>query len=148
MSKKHIVFTFLLLAFGFGYSQTSQAQCKGFTKKHCLSELEGYTGNGQYNGAVMFEGESATLVQTFYSRKDYRLYVCAHDAISDSLYFEVTDYKKNVLFSSRKKDADFFDFSVSTTQQLYIRIVVPDMGTANELKKNGCVSILVGFKEN
>ena len=50
---------FILLA---GISESASAQCKNFTKKKCLSELSEYTGNGQYNGAVMFEGEEATLV--------------------------------------------------------------------------------------
>lgn len=139
----------LLLAFLASFSSVNaEAQCKSFTKKHCLSELAGYASNGQYNGAVMFEGEAASLVQTFYSGKDYRLFVCSHDAISDSLFFEVRDYKKNLLFSSKGEEAPMFDFSVESTQQLYLTIIVPDMGTANELKKNGCVSILVGFKEN
>jgi len=96
----------------------------------------------------MFEGEAASLVQTFYSGKDYRLYICSHDAISDSLFYEVRDYKKNLLFSSKDEGTTMFDFSVESTQQLYLTIIVPDMDTANELKKNGCVSILIGFKEN
>lgn len=137
-----------VLTLGLTLPQSSLGQCKSFTKKNCLSELDGYTGNGQYNGAVMFEGEAASLVQPFYSGKDYRLFVCSHDAISDSLFYEVRDYKKQLLFSSKDAGTPKFDFSVESTQQLYITIIVPDMGTANELKKNGCVSILVGFKDN
>lgn len=137
----------LILAFVLA-SSVAEAQCKSFTKKQCLEAMEGYTGNGQFNGAVMFEGETAALVQTFYSGKDYRLFVCAHDAIADSLYFEVTDHKKQLIFSSKGKHSQVFDFKVASTQQLYIRIVVPTMGNFNELKKNGCVSILVGFKDN
>jgi hypothetical protein len=124
------------------------AQCKSFTKRKCLGELGNYTGNGQYNGAVMFEGEEAKMVQTFYSGKDYRLFVCAHPAIADSLYFEVSDYSKNMIYSSKESGDAFFDFSLESTRQLNVRVVVPDMGTSNELKKNGCVSILVGFKDN
>lgn len=124
-----------------------QSQCKSFTKKSCLSELADYTNNGLYNGAVMFEGEEAQLVQTFYSGKDYRVFTCAHPAIADGLIFEVTDYQKNMIFSSEKAGSNFFDFRVESTQQLNITIKLPKQGTANELKKNGCVSILVGFKD-
>lgn len=138
----------IIIAFASLLPLTSQAQCKSFTKKNCMAQLDGYTGNGQYNGAVLFEGEEATLVQTFYSGKDYRLYVCSHATIKDSIYFEVSDYRKNTLFSSQDKEESYFDFSVESTQQLNIRVVVPEMGTNNELKKNGCVSILVGFKAN
>ncbi|MEX2596173.1 MAG: hypothetical protein WEC59_04520 [Salibacteraceae bacterium] len=135
--------TFSAMLFSY---QHAQAQCKAFTKKKCLDVLEGYTGNGQYNGAVMFEGEEATLSQTFYSGKEYRLFVCAYPSIKDSIYFEVTDYRKELLYSSKGKDEQIFDFSVESTQQLYVRMIVPKMGTSNELKKNGCVSVLVGFK--
>ncbi len=146
--RRIILFAAALIIMLAGVSETASAQCKNFTKKQCLTELSGYTGNGQYNGAVMFEGEEATLVQTFYSGKEYRLFVCAHPAISDSLFFEVRDYRKAMIFSSRAKSTKSFDFSVESTQQLFIRVAVPEMGTANELKKNGCVSILVGFKDN
>jgi len=139
--------TLLLIVTTLGFSNQADAQCKSFTKRMCLSELEGYTNNGQYNGAVLFEGEAASLVQTFYSGKDYRLYVCAHEAISDSLYYEVRDYKKTLIHTSKGAESNIFDFSVESTQQLYLTIKVPDMGTGNELKKNGCVSVLVGFKE-
>lgn len=136
-----------VLAFAFAAPQLASAQCKSFTKKNCREPLEDYTGNGQYNGATMFEGEEATLSQTFYSGQEYRLFVCSHESISDSLYFEVMDYRKNVLYSSRGKEEKIFDFSLESTQQLKIRVVVPDLGTANNLKKNGCVSIMVGFKK-
>lgn len=139
------VFSLLLVLIS---CQESNAQCKNFTKRKCLSELDQYTGNGQYNGAVMFEGEEATMVQTFYSGKDYRLFVCAHPVIADSLYFEVSDYSKNLIYTSADSRDPSFDFSVESTRQLNIRVILPDMGTSNELKKNGCVSILVGFKDN
>jgi len=146
--RRTIQLTLALIIMLAGISESATAQCKNFTKKQCLSELSDYTGNGQYNGAVMFEGEEASLVQTFYSGKDYRLFVCAHPAIADSLFFEVRDYRKQLIFSSKEKGSNSFDFSVEFTQQLFIKVAVPEMGTANELKKNGCVSILVGFKDN
>ena len=140
----------LIIGFAAGlmFSATqTDAQCRHFTKKHCLDELSDYTGNGQYNGAVMFEGEEATMVQTFYSGQEYRIHVCSHASISDSIFFEVLDYRKKLMYSSKESGSDNFDFSVESTQQLRIRVVVPELGTANTLKKNGCVSILVGFKK-
>jgi hypothetical protein len=142
---KKLILPILLLALA--VPQFASAQCKSFTKKNCREPLEDYTGNGQYNGAVMFEGEEATLSQTFYSGQDYRLFVCSQPSISDSLYFEVMDYRKNVLYSSRNSGEKVFDFTLESTQQLKMRVVVPSLGTANNLKKNGCVSIMVGFKK-
>jgi hypothetical protein len=57
------------------------------------------------------------------------------------------DYRKNVLYSSRNSGEKVFDFTLESTQQLKMRVVVPSLGTANNLKKNGCVSIMVGFKK-
>lgn len=121
-------------------------QCKSFTKRRCMGELGDYNNNGQYNGAVMFEGEEATLRQTFYSNQNYRLTVCSQESISDKLYFEVLDFRNDLIYSSQGKDSQLFDFNVESTQQLKIRIVVPDAELPTNIKKNGCVSILVGFK--
>ena len=96
----------------------------------------------------MFEGEEATLSQTFYSGQDYRLFVCSQPSISDSLYFEVMDYRKNVLYSSRNSGEKVFDFTLESTQQLKMRVVVPSLGDRKSTRlKNGWVSIMVGFKK-
>lgn len=143
---KKLILPILLLALA--APQFASAQCKSFTKKNCREPLAEFTSNGQYNGAVMFEGEEAKLSQTFYSGQEYRLFVCAHEAINDSLYFEVMDYRKNVLYSSRGSGEKTFDFTLESTQQLKVKVVIPELGTANDLKKNGCVSIMVGFKKD
>lgn len=123
------------------------SQCKSFTKRKCLKDLGEYNSNGQYNGAVMFQGEEATLMQAFYSGQKYKLMVCSQPSISDDLYFEVLDYRKNLLYSSEGKGSNEFEFDVESTQQLRIRIVVPDDGSGSQIKKNGCVSVIVGFRE-
>lgn len=131
-----------------GANTIGQAQCKNFTKKKCMSSLETYSSNGQYNGAVMFEGEEASLMQTFYSGQEYRLFICAHPSIAEGMFFEVSDYRNNKIYSSEGKKDLIFDFNVESTQQLKIRIVVPSNGASGaDIKKNGCVSVLVGFKE-
>lgn len=128
------------------FSDLGQAQCKHFTKKKCMPELGDYNSNGQYNGAVLFEGEEAAMVQPFYSNQDYRILVCSQPIISDKLFFEVLDYRGELLYSSEGTGKNYFDFNVESTQQLKIRIVVPESESMSNLKKNGCVSILVGFK--
>jgi hypothetical protein len=129
-------------------STEANAQCKGFTKRNCAGELKNYNDNGQYNGAVMFEGEEATLMQTFYSNQEYRLFVCTQESIEEGMYFEVKDYRNNLIYSSQGKNSKVFDFNVESTQQLKVEVIVPGKGAgATQIKKNGCVSILVGFKE-
>lgn len=140
----------LLMIFSFIVSDQIEVigQCKIFTKKRCFELLEGYTNNGQYNSTEMFEGEEATLIQTFYSKQDYRLAVCSQSVINEDLYFEVLDYHDNVLYSTQDKEEDVWDFNVESTQQLKIHVVVPDDRSQSEYKQNGCVSILVGFRND
>jgi hypothetical protein len=131
-----------------GSNSEVNAQCKNFTKKKCMGSLDSYNSNGQYNGAVMFDGEEASLMQTFYSGQEYRLFICAHPSIAEGIFFEVSDYRNNKIYSSEGKNETMFDFNVESTQQLKIRIVVPSSGASGaDIKKNGCVSVLVGFKE-
>lgn len=136
----------LIAALVLGNIIYGHAQCKIFTKKRCLELIAGYTSNGQYNGAILFEGDEATMIQTFYSRQDYRLAVCAQSVLSDGVYFEVQDFKDNVLYSSEGRESNTWDFNLESTQQLKVHVVVPNLGTSNSLKQNGCVSILVGFR--
>ena len=145
MIKKLGIFS-LILAGLFVFNYEGQAQCKTFTKKKCIGELSDYNSNGPYNGAVMFEGEEATLMQTFYSGQKYRLFICGQPSI-EGLFFEVKYYRNAVLYTSEGTGSNMFDFDVESTQQLKIRIVVPDGGSGSQIKKNGCVSVLVGFKE-
>ena len=127
---------------------SAEAQCKMFTQKKCFGTLQTYTNNGSYNGAVMFEGEEATLTQTFYEGQDYRLVLCTQEVISEAAYFEISDYANNMIYSSKDAGTNVFDFSVESTQSLKMRIVVPNIGKDKNLKQNGCVSVVVGFKSS
>jgi hypothetical protein len=127
---------------------SANAQCKMFNQKKCFSTLQTYTNNGSYNGAVMFEGEEATLTQTFYEGQDYRLVLCSQEVIASVAYFEIRDYANNVIYTSKDANSNVFDFSVESTQSLKMRIAVPNIGTDPNLKQNGCVSVIVGFKSS
>ena len=95
-----------------GSNSEVKAQCKNFTKKKCMGSLDSYNRNGQYNGAVMFDGEEASLMQTFYSGQEYRLFICAHPSIAEGIFFEVSDYRNNKIYSSEGKNETMFDFNV------------------------------------
>lgn len=140
---KHAIFALVLAV----ASLQTTAQCKAFTKKNCADELAPFASNGLYNGAILFEGEEASLVQTFYSNQTYRLLVCVQEIIAQGFYFEVLDYKNQLLYTSQGKNSNAWEFNVQSTQQLKIRAVVPDNNKGSDLKKNGCVSILIGFKQ-
>ena len=133
----------LLLCLALG--SVAHAQCRTYTKNTCIPPLEPYISNGQFNGATMFEGESAALMQTFYSGQEYRLLVCTHSSL-EGAWFEVRDSGKKLLYSSKETGHGYWDFNVASTQQLQIEVFVPSLGSRPELKKSGCVSIMVGFK--
>lgn len=139
---KHTII--LLLAFGL-IATTADAQCRSFTKKNCLTELDGYIQNDNYNSAILIPGDEAELMLTFLAGQDYRLVVCSHPVLGEVNY-EITDSRGKNLFDSRKSEPDvnYVDFKVQTTQQLQIQVHVPESKTA--ILHEGCVTVLVGSK--
>ncbi len=127
----------------------SNAQCRSFTKKRCLPQLEGYIQNDNFNSAVLIPGDEAELLLTFYAGKEYRLLVCGHPVLGD-LQFEVLDTDEQLIYSNNGKEGEAqssFDFKVASTQQLIVRIRVPDTDSPSTLLHEGCVSVMVGSKE-
>lgn len=139
---KHTII--LLLALGL-IATTADAQCRSFTKKNCLTELDGYIQNDNYNSAILIPGDEAELMLTFLAGQDYRLVVCSHPVLGEVNY-EITDSRGKNLFDSRKNEPDvnYVDFKVQSTQQLQIQVHVPESKTA--ILHEGCVTVLVGSK--
>ncbi len=123
------------------------AQCKGFVKKQ-IPKLTPFIHNGQINSSVLLSGDHAELTLTFYSGQTYRIMVGAQETLGD-VWFVMKDANKNQVFSSKDqgKKVDFWDFTVESTQQLTIEVMVPDSDAPSGLVPSGCVSILVGFKQ-
>lgn len=133
----------LILAFGL-FATAADAQCRSFTKKNCLSSLDGYIQNDNYNSAILIPGDEAQLMLTFLAGQDYRLVICSHPVLGDVDY-EINDSRGKRLFDSSKNDgSDYVDFKVETTQQLEIHVQVPE--TKSAILHEGCVTVLVGSK--
>lgn len=125
----------------------SQAQCRKFTKNTCVPKLDPFIFNGQVNSALLNEGDIAELMLTFYADQEYRVLICAEDQLGD-VGFRLKDTNDKVLFDNRNhKMAEYWDFTSNTTQQIIVEMEVPESATMDEKLKNGCVAILVGFKE-
>ncbi len=123
----------------------SQAQCRAFTKNRVLPNLSGYIQNENYNAALFMEGDESEVLMTFYGGKNYRLVVMGHPVLPD-VEFEILDTNDELLYSN--KDAavkNLFDFRMANTQQLKVRVKVPDSG--GTLVHQGCVTIVAGHKE-
>ena len=122
------------------------AQCKGFVKKQ-IPKLAPFIHNGQVNSSVLLSGDQAELTLTFYSGQTYRILVSNQEVLGD-VYFIMKDADKKELFNSKTAGkSDFWDFSVESTQQMTVQVVVPNTDTPSGLVPSGCVSILVGFKQ-
>ncbi|MDA3865573.1 MAG: hypothetical protein PF489_02360 [Salinivirgaceae bacterium] len=145
---KHI-FTILITALiSLSAIGNAQAQCRKYTKNTCIPQLEPYIFNGQINSALLNEGDIAELVLTFYADQEYRVMICSEDQLGD-IGFKLKDTKDKTLFDNREHNlAKSWDFESNTTQQIIVEIEVPEMENTQEKLANGCVSILVGFKES
>jgi len=128
--------------------QLGYSQCKNFAKKVCKSELAPYLHDGNYNAAILTEGEDAELFKTFYAGQEYRVAVCASSSLP-KVEFTIMDTQRKVLYSSKNNNYSlFYDFKEETTQMLIISVKVNTKSgnaPADELV-SGCVAIMFGLK--
>lgn len=144
---KKVLYSLLFIGLMAGAPLESNAQCKSFTKKTCLPNLSPYVYNGQLNSAVLAEGDVAELLLTFYGGQDYRINICSHETLG-KMQFQVYDTEKNLLFDNTENEfVNLWDFKSNSTQQLIVRVTVPEEKNRSGMVQSGCVSILVGFKE-
>jgi len=147
--RKITLIAFITIGF-FGLSNNSSAQCKSYTKKHCLPSLSPYIHNGQLTSAVLNPGDLADIEMTFNAGKEYRLLVCNQEQIGN-VQFKVLDQSRKVIYESNTEETNsFWDFKVENTQQLIVQLVIPKIEKSNQrnnLVPNGCVALLVGFKK-
>ncbi len=146
--KRIFLFLSVIALFSIAPVNSAHAQCKSFTKKHCLSQLSPFVYNGQLNSAVLTQGDVADLMLTFYPDQDYRVFVCYDDAFGN-VEFRLYDSNKNLIYTNKDNDyLPYWDFSSSETMQLILRVIIPEKAQDQIAVKSGCVSILVGFKED
>lgn len=126
------------------------AQCKRYTKKYCLPSLSPYMHNGQLTSAILNPGDSADIELTVNAGKEYRVLVCSQEQIGN-VQFKILDNTRKVLYKSDEEDQNpFWDFKVTHTQKFIVQLTVPKMEKdiqKTNLVPNGCVALLVGFKE-
>ena len=146
---KLAIITGVILA-SFVLTIDANAQCKRYTKKYCLPALSPYLHNGQLTSAILNPGDSADVAMTFNAGKEYRILVCNQEQIG-KVQFKILDKSRIILYKSDPNDENaYWDFKVTNTQQLIIQLTVPAMDKnvqKLDLVPNGCVSLLVGFKE-
>ncbi len=147
MKRFYLATTFVALALAL-LSFNANAQCKTFAKNVCKPILTPYLHDGNYNAAILTEGEEAELYKTFYSGQVYRITICGSEALPQ-IQFRVIDSKNNVIYDNKSQNyATSYDFKTDASQQLKIHIKVPASGKSQEEINSGCVAIMFGFKDD
>lgn len=147
--KKNIILVFLI---SIGVSLTpgfSWAQCKGMAKK-CVPGLSPYIYTGQLNSTNLFAGESAELVMAFTGGQQYRIMACGQEGLGQ-LRIVIFNSKKQVVFNNKDYNfMQYWDLKVEATDDYTVQVTVPQPKnqTPGELAPNGCVAVLVGFKND
>jgi hypothetical protein len=127
---------------------TGQSQCKHFAKQVCKKELTPYIHDGNYNAAILTEGESAEMYKTFYAGQNYRIFICG-SSVLPNIQFQILDVNRNVLFdNSNHEFIEKWDFIPESSQQLIISLKVGSNEGESEEPVSGCVAIMIGIKEN
>jgi hypothetical protein len=125
----------------------SYGQCKGFTKKHCLPELTPYLSNGQMIAAQLTPGETANVEINFNKNLSYRVIVCA-DSYLEGLNYTLNDASgKNYHTDTLDGETSIINLQVKQSGPLMLNMVIPDKKNATGIIRNGCVSVLIGFKD-
>lgn len=146
---KKILPVFIIAILVSSLSFSASAQCKGFAKKVCKLSLVPYIHDGNYDAAILTEGEEAELYKTCYAGQQYRIVVCGSESVPQ-VEFKVIDANRNVLFDNTKhKMVPSWDFKLEASQQLKIVVKVPVSAKkkADSEIISGCVAIMFGFKE-
>jgi hypothetical protein len=128
-------------------SYSANAQCKTFAKQVCKAELTPFSHDGNYNAAVMIEGEEAEMLKTFYSGTEYRIAICGSEPLQNVEFLIYDDNNRLVYDNKDHNYAKSWDFKLKSTQQLRIVVKVPGNNTKAQEARQGCVSIMFGFRD-
>lgn len=137
-------------------SYSISAQCRGFAKENCKSQLENYIPTGETANAELSPGDRYQFISTFYKGQSYRVVTCADETLGN-IQFTIRNAKRQLYYDNHGDENRVFDFRVAATQQLIVSIVIPESKeekteAKEESKKNkesiveGCVSAMIGFR--
>ena len=139
---RHLFLVTLLFVF----SAFASAQCINFAKNVGKEQLGDYIHDGNYNGAVLEEGEKAELYKTFFSGESYRVAISKVKQLPD-IHFRILDKAGNVLFDNVDYDYRLvWDFKVESTQMLIVELTVLDREGEYDDILSGCVAVMFGLE--
>jgi hypothetical protein len=122
------------------------AQCLSFARQVAKPKLAPYTHDGNFNAAIMEEGESATINKTFFSGQEYRLVLATVDALPKNIRIRVVNQQRQIIFDNADHNYVYvWDFIAESTESLIINVKIPEDETSDKII-GGCIAIMFGFK--
>lgn len=130
------------------FSGSAYAQCKTFVKKDCIPDLDPFVHNGQVNTTTLMAGEKAEVQLVFFQGLEYRIMICSQEVLG-SVNFRLLDSQRKEVFNSKNhNEAKTWDFKAGTTQNFIIEVETSESSTSHGMVEHGCVSVLIGSREN
>ncbi len=145
--KKSVLITgIVLLFFGVFFSE-ARGQCSSFARAVVKPDLTPYVHDGNYNAAILGEGEAIVLRKTVFNGQKYRLVVKGVPDLP-GVRFRLVDENDNILFDNANHDyVSHWDFDVQGTRTLSVEVAVLE-DEASEKTTGGCVAVLFGLDTN
>jgi len=95
----------------------------------------------------MYPGEEAEIILNFNKGLSYRLLLCVDDYLEKGIY-QITDLADKVLHKDTLTDVFAIqDLEVDQSQALKLNLQFPQKNNTTGIERNGCVTIMVGFKD-
>jgi hypothetical protein len=115
-----------------------QSQCQQAAGA-CKPLMAPFNYDGAYFRAELFDGESASLRQTFYSGMTYRIIPCGTSSNGGRLNVSVFDSRDVGVFHSRQQPGkNFFDIQFGATGTYRVEVRFEN--------GEGCAAVLIGYK--
>lgn len=111
----------------------------------CKPQLGGYVFSGKPATTILSPGDESEIMLTFYSKQEYKIVVCMQPLLAAAT-FEVVDMEDNSIFDSKQTKANSFEFKMGATQQLKVKIHIPEAKNMVDNYDMACLSVLVGIK--
>lgn len=130
------------------FNTHSSAQCNAFVKMKCLPKLKPYLNTQQLANTVLLTGDKTQLTSTFYYGDEYRILICAQEALG-KIKLNIKDASDKIIFTTSGYGMIMWDFNLEATQDLTLEVIsapLEESKGGDGLDKSGCVSIIMGFK--
>lgn len=144
---KKIIVILLLLSIGFFINAQENASCRDFTQVSVDTLVENeFLPDGRYNSVKLNQGDKIEIYKPFYKGKNYMVIISSEETLP-GIIVEIKDITRNVIINALEpNNIQELNFMPDKNQNLIISVKVTESEELDETKQ-GCVSVVVGFKQ-